>query len=77
MLTSDFNGDKSAITIVNSPIKVFAQNIETVERLTHPTRDQDEVMKTMEVLKHAEEINKHIITKSSIIVGLGRIMRNI
>ena len=79
VLTSDFNGDQSAIrTIVNSPIKVFAQNIETVERLTHPIRDpRAGYMKTMEVLKHAKEINKHIITKSSIIVGLGEDDREI
>ncbi|MEC8152941.1 MAG: lipoyl synthase [Pseudomonadota bacterium] len=79
VLTSDFNGDQSAIrTIVNSPIKVFAQNIETVERLTHPIRDpRAGYMKTMEVLKHAKEINKHIITKSSIIVGLGESDREI
>ena len=57
VLTSDFNGDKSAIrTIVNSPIKVFAQNIETVERLTHPIRDpRAGYLKTMEVLKHARK----------------------
>ena len=79
VLTSDFNGDQSAIrTIVNSPIKVFAQNIETVERLTHPIRDpRAGYLKTMEVLKHAKEINKHIITKSSIIVGLGEKDREI
>ena len=79
VLTSDFNGDQSAIrTIVNSPIKVFAQNIETVERLTHPIRDpRAGYLKTMEVLKHAKEINKHIITKSSIIVGLGENDREI
>ena len=79
VLTSDFNGDQSAIrTIVNSPIKVFAQNIETVERLTHPIRDpRAGYLKTMEVLKHAKEINKHIITKSSIIVGLGENNREI
>ena len=79
VLTSDFNGDQSAIkTIVNSPIKVFAQNIETVERLTHPIRDpRAGYMKTIEVLKHAKEINKQIITKSSIIVGLGENDREI
>ena len=79
VLTSDFNGDQSAVkTIVNSPIKVFAQNIETVERLTHPIRDpRAGYMKTMEVLKHAKEINKQIITKSSIIVGLGENDREI
>ena len=62
----------------NSPIKVFAQNIETVERLTHPIRDpRAGYMKTMKVLKHAKEINKQIITKSSIIVGLGENDREI
>ena len=36
VLTSDFNGAYESIkTVVNSPIKVFAQNIETVERLTY------------------------------------------
>ena len=40
VLTSDFNGSRDAIrTVVESPIKVFAQNVETVERLTHPIRD--------------------------------------
>ena len=39
VLTSDFNGIYDSIKkVVNSPIKVFAQNIETVERLTHPIR---------------------------------------
>lgn len=73
VLTSDFNGDKSAIrTIVNSPIKVFAQNIETVKRLTHPIRDpRAGYEKTLRVLETAKELNKNIITKTSIIVGLG------
>ena len=40
VLTSDFNGSRDAIKkVVESPIKVFAQNIETVKRLTHPIRD--------------------------------------
>ena len=39
-LTPDFKGIKSSIdTIVNSGIEVFAQNLETVKRLTHPVRD--------------------------------------
>ena len=39
-LTPDFNGDRTAIeVVVDSGLQVFAQNIETVERLTHPVRD--------------------------------------
>ena len=73
VLTSDFNGAYDSIeTVVNSPIKVFAQNIETVERLTYPIRDpRAGYSKTLEVLKIAKEINPDMITKSSIILGLG------
>lgn len=73
VLTSDFNGNENAIrTIVNSPIKVFAQNIETVERLTHPIRDpRAGYKKTLDVLKKAKIFNEEMITKSSIILGLG------
>ena len=39
-LTPDFKGLSSSIdTLVNCGLEVFAQNIETVERLTHPVRD--------------------------------------
>ena len=73
VLTTDFNGAYDSIkTVVNSPIKVFAQNIETVERLTHPIRDpRAGYLKTLKVLKTAKEINPSMITKSSIILGLG------
>jgi lipoic acid synthetase len=73
VLTSDFNGDYESIKkVVNSPIKVFAQNIETVERLTHPIRDpRAGYSRTLQVLKNAKEINSNMITKSSIILGLG------
>jgi len=73
VLTSDFNGAYDSVeTVVNSPIKVFAQNIETVERLTHPIRDpRAGYKKTLDVLQMAKEINADMITKSSIILGLG------
>tara|TARA_Y100001936_G_scaffold59232_1_gene58443 strand:+ start:5075 stop:6043 length:969 start_codon:yes stop_codon:yes gene_type:complete len=73
VLTSDFNGSRDAIKkVVESPIKVFAQNIETVERLTHPIRDpRAGYDKTLKVLQAAKEINPNIITKTSLIVGLG------
>ena len=73
VLTSDFDGSREAIKkVIESPIKVFAQNIETVKRLTHPIRDpRAGYEKTLKVLKAAKELNKNIITKTSIIVGLG------
>ena len=79
VLTSDFNGDYESIkTVVNSPIKVFAQNIEPVERLPPPIRDpRAGYLKTLQVLKNAKKINPSMITKSSIILGLGETEKEI
>ena len=39
-LTPDFQGVlRDVETVVDSGLQVFAQNIETVRRLTHPVRD--------------------------------------
>jgi len=72
-LTPDFKGLKSSIeTLVNCGIQVFAQNIETVKRLTHPVRDiRAGYQQTLDVLATSKAINSKVLTKSSIILGLG------
>ena len=72
-LTPDFKGLKSSIeTLVNCGIQVFAQNIETVKRLTHPVRDiRAGYQQTLDVLATSKIINSEVLTKSSIILGLG------
>ena len=72
-LTPDFKGLKSSIeTLVNCGIQVFAQNIETVKRLTHPVRDiRAGYKQTLDVLATSKVINSEVLTKSSIILGLG------
>ena len=72
-LTPDFKGLSSSIdTIVNCGLEVFAQNIETVERLTHQVRDvRAGYQQTMDVLAESKKINPKVLTKTSIIVGLG------
>ena len=72
-LTPDFKGIYSSIeTIVNSGIEVFAQNMETVERLTHPVRDiRAGYQQTLEVLAESKRINPNVLTKTSLILGLG------
>ena len=72
-LTPDFNGLSSSIdTLVNCGLEVFAQNIETVERLTHQVRDiRAGYQQTMDVLAESKRINPKVLTKTSIIVGLG------
>ncbi len=72
-LTPDFNGVKNNIRIViDSGLDVFAHNIETVERLTPLIRDpRAGYRQSLSVLSYAKELNPSIITKSSILVGLG------
>jgi lipoic acid synthetase len=72
-LTPDFQGDCRAVgTVVDSGIVVFAQNIETVERLTHPVRDpRAGYRQTLDVLAHAKRHRPGVLTKSSLMLGLG------
>jgi lipoyl synthase len=72
-LTPDFQGDVEAIkTLVDSGVDVFAQNVETVERLTHPVRDiRAGYWQTLNVLKFAKQYRPKLITKTSLMLGLG------
>ena len=72
-LTPDFKGLSSSIeTLVNCGLEVFAQNIETVERLTHQVRDiRAGYQQTLNVLAESKRINPMVLTKTSIILGLG------
>ena len=72
-LTPDFKGLSSSIeTLVNCGLEVFAQNIETVERLTHQVRDiRAGYQQTLDVLAESKRINPKVLTKTSIILGLG------
>ena len=72
-LTPDFQGDLDAIRVlIDSGVDVFAQNVETVERLTHPVRDpRAGYWQTLNVLKYAKQYNPKVITKTSLMLGLG------
>lgn len=72
-LTSDFRGDLSAVeTLVYSGLDVFAHNIETVKRLQRIVRDpRAGYEQSLSVLQHAKHSKKGMITKSSIMLGLG------
>lgn len=73
ILTPDFQGDQAAVeTIVQSPLAVFAHNVETVERLTEAVRDpRASYRQSLEVLEHAKLRAPQLLTKSSIMLGLG------
>ncbi|KAG5224824.1 lipoyl synthase [Salix suchowensis] len=72
-LTSDFRGDLKAVdTLVNSGLDVFAHNVETVKRLQRIVRDpRAGYEQSLSVLKHAKISKKGMITKTSIMLGLG------
>ncbi|XP_054261132.1 lipoyl synthase, mitochondrial [Macrosteles quadrilineatus] len=72
-LVPDFRGDETCIkTIVDSGLDVFAHNVETVEHLTPFVRDRRaNYRQTMKVLKTAKDCNPDLVTKSSIMLGLG------
>jgi lipoic acid synthetase len=72
-LTPDFLGDRSAIeTLLDSGIEVFAQNVETVERLTHPVRDpRAGYQQTLDVLAAGKAYRPGVVTKTSLMLGLG------
>ena len=51
---------------------MFAQNLETVHRLTHPVRDpRAGYGQTLDVLKHAKTYRPSVLTKTSLMLGLG------
>jgi lipoic acid synthetase len=72
-LTPDFRGVQTDVrTVVDSGLDVFAQNIETVRRLTHPVRDpRAGYAQTMGVLEFAKRHNSRLLTKTSLMLGLG------
>jgi len=72
-LTPDFQGVLEDVEIVvDSGLEVFAQNIETVRRLTHPVRDpRAGYEQTLRVLEHAKRHKPDVLTKSSLMLGLG------
>jgi len=72
-LTPDFQGVLEDVeTVVDSGLEVFAQNVETVRRLTHPVRDpRASYEQTLDVLAHAKRHRPGVLTKTSLMLGLG------
>jgi lipoic acid synthetase len=72
-LVPDFLGNTESIeTLLDSNLEVFAQNLETVRRLTKRVRDpRAGYDQTLKVLSHAKQNSQKIITKTSLMFGLG------
>lgn len=72
-LTPDFQGiERDVALLLDSGLDVFAQNVETVERLTHPVRDNRAgYQQTLNVLHFAKKYRPEVLTKTSLMLGLG------
>ncbi|WP_235969582.1 lipoyl synthase [Anaeromyxobacter diazotrophicus] len=73
VLTPDFRGDPEAVrTVGRAAPDVFANNLETVRRLTPVVRDQKAGYdQTLAVLARMKREFPALVTKSSLMVGLG------
>jgi len=74
LLCSDLSGNLKALESLldEAPLKVFAHNVETVSRLTPRVRDPRATFEqSILILKKAKELRPDVMTKSSIMLGLG------
>ena len=72
-LTGDYAGDLEMVKhTAQSGLDVYAHNVETVEALTPQVRDRRATFRqSLSVLKAAKEAKEGLITKTSIMLGLG------
>ena len=72
-LTPDFRGETGLVDVVlGAGVDVFANNLETVRRLTASVRDaRAGYDQTLGVLAHAKQARPSVVTKSSLMLGLG------
>lgn len=72
-LTGDYAGDLEMVKVVaQSGLDVYAHNMETVEALTPFVRDpRAKFRQSLDVLRTAKESKEGLITKTSLMLGLG------
>ncbi|MAD55352.1 MAG: lipoyl synthase [Euryarchaeota archaeon] len=74
LLCSDLAGDLDALAnlLEQSPLSVFAHNVECVPRLDATVRDaRASFAQSISILREAKKLRPDIITKSSLMVGVG------
>ena len=73
MLAQDFRGNRALLEkVIDAGPDVLAHNIECVERLTASVRDAKAgYRQSLDVLAHAKRFRRGLVTKSSVMLGLG------
>lgn len=72
-LIGDFQGQLHLVEqVIDSGMDVLAHNLETVERLQRTVRDRRaNYAQSLSVLRHAKSVKPGLVTKSSLMLGLG------
>lgn len=72
VLIPDFQGSQSALEkVVAARPSALNHNVETVPRLYSEVRPQAKYLRSLEVLKRAKSLDKGLLTKSGLMLGLG------
>jgi len=74
LLCSDLEGNLDALSLLlnDLPLRVFAHNVECVPRLDRLVRDRRASFdQSLTILKKAKELRPDLLTKTSLMVGLG------
>ncbi|MCE9615750.1 MAG: lipoyl synthase [Lentisphaerae bacterium] len=74
LLCSDLDGNEAALAALldGAPLKVFAHNVETVERLQSSVRDRKaSFKKSLRMLAASKDLHPELMTKSSVMMGMG------
>ena len=72
VLIPDFRGSVSSLkTVMDAKPDVLNHNLETVPRLYPTVRPMADFQRSLDVLRHAKELDEGILTKSGVMVGLG------
>jgi lipoic acid synthetase len=72
VLTPDFRGNFDAVrTVVEARPDYYNHNVETVPRLYRHVRPGSRFERSLDVLKHAKQVDPSVTTKSGLMLGLG------
>jgi lipoic acid synthetase len=78
VLTSDFMGSEEAIrALVESGPDIISHNVETVRRLTPRVRSRSSYDRSLEFLRAARRLAPEMVTKSSVMLGLGETLEEV
>jgi lipoic acid synthetase len=78
ILTPDFKGNKDSLRVVlEAKPDIFNHNMETIKRLYPKIRPQADYERSLNVLKNAKKMFRHIKTKSGLMLGFGETIEEV